>query len=261
MSSLSRISGLVPDKLFVAAIARAHRRFEPELGRIVGCYPGGGSVLDVGAWYGPWTYWLARRARRVLAFEPNPEVASVLEKCVPGNVTIRRAAASDRTGEAVLALPGGGRGTEGRASLEGLEDSTRNVSVQTLRIDDLDLDALDLADLLMIKIDVEGHERAALAGSKEILERHHPLLVVEIEERHGGIDPTVDLLAGLGYHGQVLVRGGWVSLDHFDLKAHQAETLPAAAQGGGYLQIAARGGMHYINNVVFTHAETSWDVR
>ena len=260
MSTLSKVSGLMPDKLFVAAIARAHRRFEPELGRIVASYPGGGSVLDVGAWYGPWTYWLARRARRVLAFEPNPDVAVVLERCVPSNVTVVRAAASDRAATANLTLPEGGRGTEGRASLEGLDDSTRAVAVETLRIDDLDLAALDLADLLMMKVDVEGHERAALAGAVATIERHHPLLVVEIEERHGGIAPTVDLLAGLGYRGRVLVDDAWVSLDDFDLAGHQAETL-AATQGGSYLQIAARRGTHYVNNVVFTHTETSWDVR
>ena len=144
--------------------------------------------------------------------------------------------------------------------MEGLDDSTRHVTVETLRIDDIDLEALDLADLLMMKVDVEGHERAALAGAAETISRHHPLLVVEIEERHGGIAPTVDLLAELGYQGRVLVDDAWVSLADFDLAAHQAETL-AATEGGSYLQIAARRGARYVNNVVFTHPDTSWDVR
>ena len=260
MSALSTVSGLLPDKLFVAAIARAHRRFEPELGRIVAAYPGGGSVLDVGAWYGPWTYWLSRTRGRVLAFEPNPDVASVLERCVRTNVTVRRAAASDQAGSAMLTLPDGGRGTEGRASLEGLDDGIRTVSVETLRLDDLDLDAMDLGDVNMMKVDVEGHERAALVGAMELIARLHPLLVVEIEERHGGIAPTVDLLAGLGYCGRVLVDGGWLPLSEFDLAAHQEQHL-TETQGGSYLQIAARRGSRYVNNVVFTHPETSWDVR
>ncbi len=254
------MSGLLPDKLFVAAIARAHRRFEPELGRIVASYPGGGSVLDVGAWYGPWTYWLSRSARRVLAFEPNPDVASVLERCVRPNVAVRRAAVSDQAGTAMLTLPVGGRGTEGRASLEGLDDGSRTVSVETMRLDDLDLGAADLADIHMIKVDVEGHERAALVGATELISGLHPLLVVEIEERHGGIAPTVDLLADLGYAGQVLVEDQWVPLDDFDLVAHQEQHL-AETQGGSYLTIAARRGSRYINNVVFTHPDTSWDVR
>ena len=35
MSIVSKVSSLVPDRVFVAAIARAHRKFEPELDRIV----------------------------------------------------------------------------------------------------------------------------------------------------------------------------------------------------------------------------------
>jgi FkbM family methyltransferase len=256
----SKVSGLLPDKAFVAAIARAHRRFEPELGRIVASYPGGGDVLDVGAWYGPWTYWLSRVADHVVAFEPNPDVADVLERCVRPNVRIVRAAASDAAGTAPLTLPPGGRGTEGRASLEGLDDVGRTVAVDTVRIDDLDLAALGISDLRMVKVDVEGHERAALAGAVGLLARTHPLLVVEIEERHGGIAPTVDLLADLGYSGKVLVDDRWVALAEFDLAAHQERHL-AATQGGSYLQIVARRGERYVNNVVFTHPATPWDVR
>jgi FkbM family methyltransferase len=255
VSALSKVSGLLPDSMFVAAIARAHRRFEPELGRIVASYPGGGTVLDVGAWYGPWTYWLSRKGARVIAFEPNPDVATVLEHCAGAKVTVRRAAASDHAGHAVLTLPPGGRGTEGRASLEGLDDAGTTVEVETLRLDDL-----DVSELTMMKVDVEGHERAALAGATALIERFHPLLVVEIEERHGGIAPTVDLLAGLGYQGRVLVGDAWESLATFDLAAHQEQYL-ATAEGGSYLSIAARRGVRYVNNVVFSHPQTTWDVR
>jgi FkbM family methyltransferase len=255
VGALSKVSGLLPDSVFVAAIARAHKRFEPELGRIVASYPGGGTVLDVGAWYGPWTYWLSRRGARVIAFEPNPDVAGVIEHTAGPKVSVRRAAASDQIGTATLTLPPGGRGTEGRASLEGLDDAGRTVDVETIRLDDLELD-----ELTMVKVDVEGHERAALAGATALISRFHPLLVVEIEERHGGIAPTVDLLASIGYQGKVLVDDAWRSLESFDLAAHQSEYL-AATEGGSYLRIATRRGAHYINNVVFTHPQTTWDVR
>ena len=52
----------------------------------------------------------------------------------------------------------------------------------------------------------------------------------------------------------------WRSLDSFDLAAHQSEYLEAT-QGGSYLQIATRRGGRYVNNVVFTHPQTTWDVR
>lgn len=254
MNLMSKVSDLMPDKVFVSLIGRVHRGFEPELKRIVDSYPSGGTFLDVGAWYGPWTRWIAPKASRVIAFEPNPQVAAVLEKCVAKNVVVRRAAASDTADTATLALPDGGKGTEGRASLRGLDDSSRSITVETLRLDSLDVD-----DVRMVKIDVEGHERAAIEGARGLLDKHHPLLVVEIEERHGGIAPTVELLALMGYQGKVLVDDKWIALASFDLAKHQAENLDAVA--GGYLKIAARRGPRYINNVVFRHEATSWDVR
>jgi FkbM family methyltransferase len=255
MSALSRLASLLPDKWFVRAIAHAHRRFEPELARVVSSCPAGGTAVDVGAWYGPWTYWLARRVERVVAFEPNPAVADVLERTVPANVRVVRAAASSHAGTATLTLPEGGRGTEGRASLEGLPDSTRGVEVPTCRVDEL-----DVAEVVLVKVDVEGHEHEALAGAENLVQAWHPLLVVEIEERHGGIAPTVGLLGEWGYRGQVLVDGRWVSLDDFDLRGHQERYL-AEQRSGTYLQTIARRKTRYINNVVFTHPATTWDVR
>lgn len=254
MSALSSVAGVLPDSWFVRAIAHAHKRFEPELERIVASCPRYGTAVDVGAWYGPWTYWLSQRVERVVAFEPNPDVADVLERTVRSNVRIVRAAASADAGTATLTLPAGGKGTEGRASLEGLDDSDRTVAVPTMRVDDLDVE-----NVVFLKVDVEGHEFAALSGAEKLVDRWHPLLAVEIEERHGGIAPTVDLLAGWGYRGKVLVDRSWRRLDDFDLAAHQEQFL-ATQHSGSYLQIVARRRQHYVNNVVFVHPETTWDV-
>jgi FkbM family methyltransferase len=252
---LSSLARLLPDPLFVRAIAYAHRRFEPELGRVVASCPAHGTAIDVGAWYGPWTYWLSRRVARVVAFEPNPEVADVVDRTRRGNVRLERAAVSATAGSASLALPTGGRGTEGRASLEGVSGSTRSVDVPTVRLDDLEVD-----DVVLVKIDVEGHERDALLGSEKLIERWHPLLVVEIEERHGGVARTVDLLREWDYRGRVLVDGRWFSLDEFDLAAAQ-EQYHREQRSGGYLKMIVRSGPRYVNNVVFTHPATRWDVR
>jgi FkbM family methyltransferase len=250
----SRAADLMPDVLFARLLAYSFRRFDPELTHVTGAFPRGSVAIDVGAWYGPWTYWLAKRASHVHSFEPNPQVAAVLERTVAANVTVHKAAASDITGTASLALPSGGKGTEGRASLEGLDESTRAVEVKTCRLDDLDLGTPSL-----IKIDVEGHELAALHGGANLVRTTHPLLVVELEERHGGVAPVVDLLATWGYSGRVRVEGQWRSLATFDLAAHQDEHL---AEWGttSLLKSTLRGKSKYVNNVVFTHPETTWDV-
>ena len=46
----------------------------------------------------------------------------------------------------------------------------------------------------LAKIDVEGHELPVLQGMRNLLERDHPVLIVET-----GAQDTVDLLSSLGY--------------------------------------------------------------
>lgn len=254
MTLKSSAAKLMPDILFARSLAFSYKRFDAELPIVLEAMPTGGIALDVGAWYGPWSYWLAKRASTVHAFEPNPEVARVLRNTVAKNVIVHEFAASDADGSATLALPRGGKGTEGRASLEGLSESTVAVDVKTSRLDDLHLTGVNF-----MKVDVEGHERAAIAGAEELITTEHPLLVVELEERHGGIAPAVDLLAEWGYTGRVRVEGQWRTLEDFDLAAHQAEHLDRYGTAS-FLKSAARGKSKYVNNVVFTHSATTWDV-
>jgi FkbM family methyltransferase len=257
MSLTSRAAIFLPDAAFVRMIAVAHQRFEPELAAVVGAYPLGGTAIDVGTWFGPWTRSLAKRATRVVSFEPNPDVADVLSRTLPSNVELIRSAASDRVGTATLCLPPGGRGTEGRASLEGVVGATRKVDVPTQPVDDV-VDRLQLNDVRFMKVDVEGHEIAACRGAERLLTEQHPVLAVELEERHGGISPVVEFLAGLGYAGQVMVGEQWRSLGEFDLAAHQRAHATTAT--GSYLKTAFRRGERYINNVVFTHPQSTWSV-
>lgn len=64
------------------------------------------------------------------------------------------------------------------------------------RMDELGLDAPDL-----IKIDVEGHEAAVLKGAREILSRHHPVVVMEnwFDQDYGRMLEPLQILADEGY--------------------------------------------------------------
>jgi hypothetical protein len=46
----------------------------------------------------------------------------------------------------------------------------------------------------LAKIDVEGHELPVLRGMRALLERDHPVLIVETSSQE-----TIELLHGLGY--------------------------------------------------------------
>ena len=250
MTLVSRVAAAIPDRVFTAAVARAHRRFEPELREVVAACDRDGVAVDVGAWFGPWTYWLSRRVEHVHAFEPNPEVAAALRSTARPNVTVHEVAVSDAAGAAVLSLSGRGRGSEGRSSLQALPDATLQVAVPRATLDSLDLDRVRF-----VKIDVEGHELAVLRGARTLLERWRPVVLVELEARHGDTHAVVELLTSSGYDGYFRSRQRWSPLDEATLleqqRAHEASAVRP------YLRQVLRPG-EYPNNVLFVHPAGTW---
>ncbi|MGO8873613.1 MAG: FkbM family methyltransferase, partial [Acidimicrobiales bacterium] len=169
----------VPVGLVVPAIAWQFRYLEPELGRLGELVPRDRGAVDAGVWWGPWTWWLARRVPRVDSFEPNLDLVARLESVMPPNVTLHSVALSDRTGEADLWVPSGGTGTEGRGSLEPagrIGSGWRQQPAFTSRLDEF-----ELGDVGFVKIDVEGHEFPVLQGATKLLELQRPTVMVEIE--------------------------------------------------------------------------------
>lgn len=241
-SAVAALSALVPDRVYAGVVARTYRRCEPELRQLADFCPSRGTAVDVGAWYGPWSRALAARVDRVVAFEPNPSVATILSRTVPRNVSVVRAAATDRVGTDELWVPTTGMGTEAVASLREVEHA-RAVSVPTTTID-----ALGLSDVTLLKVDVEGAELEVLRGAQSTLESCRPVLLVELEYRRGPVHEVLALLAELGYSGDILLAGHWVPLTSFDLAAHQERVAPAV---GGYLSRVLLGGPRYVNNVLF----------
>jgi len=143
--------------------------------------------LDIGAHFGMYTYELSRRCARVEAFEPIPALVSVLSKGYRGNlrVGVHAVALSDMNGETTLRVPraGWGRSTiEASNPLEGRRDPT--APVDQVRVEMRTLDSYSFTGVDFIKMDVEGHELAVLAGASETLRREEPALLVEIETRH-----------------------------------------------------------------------------
>src|SRR3954454_9072546 len=252
MTLMSRVAARLPDRYFCAAIAMAHRRFEPEMGGLIaGCDPLG-TAVDVGAWFGPWTYWLARRGETVVALEANPSVARVLRATVRENVTVHEVAVSNASGTVELSITGGGgRGAEGRSSVRDLPDATERVAVTSATLDSFHLDRVRF-----VKIDVEGHEHAVLEGATALLEQWHPVVVVELEDRYGDIRSSIQLLESLGYEGRVWKRKAWAPLD-VDALIDTQRSAQAEAGGGGYLRrVLSRA--EYVNNVLFVHPASTW---
>lgn len=221
------------------------RCYEPEVVEIMKPLLGPGAVVvDVGASFGYYTVLAARLVGpkgRVLAIEPGPQNLSVLllnllENGL-ANVEVVPAALGRAEGVVVYSRSGANGAIspyEGDPSVLATNDLVR-----MRRLDDLvgDLERLDL-----VKIDTEGAEGLVLAGAREALERHRPVLFFELSPHSltatSGVE-AADLLgelASMGYGFEVIGGGrpsgaAWSSkevLDHF------------GACGRGHLDLVAR---------------------
>jgi FkbM family methyltransferase len=201
--------------------------YEPNFSRHLLAHLGPGDVVtDVGAHIGVHALTVARRLAQlgsgtVLAFEPADDSAAKLRTAAARNgldVEIVEAACSDRPDRLPLfaderypVFDAGVRSLHGRGPQVG--------EITAVRFDDWALDRASgpLSRLDVIKLDVEGHEAAALAGMRSSLARLRPRAIyVEIKDDSLGRALTSDehlrdLLAALGY------RSTGLKFDHNEL--------------------------------------------
>jgi FkbM family methyltransferase len=153
-------------------------------------------AVDIGANVGHYTMRMAElvgRSGRVIALEPVPDTFALLAAnarlFAHANVSLLNVAASDRMAAVGIELPQFSDGLTNyyQARLTG---DPAGLTVLTVPIDALALPAT----VRLVKIDVEGHELPVLQGMRGLLERDHPVLIVETGAQH-----TADLVNSLGY--------------------------------------------------------------
>jgi hypothetical protein len=107
-------------------------------------------------------------------------------------------------------------------------------TVRVARLDDFEFDGVSF-----VKIDVEGHELGVLEGAAETIRRHHPVILMEIEQRHATrpIAEVFDWLAAAGYDAY-FIDGSVRPIAHFSYDRHQAEPLAGSTS-------------KYVNNFFF----------
>lgn len=134
------------------------------------------SFVDVGTNEGQWLPHVLRCAPhgRHLAFEPSPHLAAGLRRDFP-NVTVHQAAVSDEAGEVDFHYFAGLTGLSGLRRSPQVDEEPEVIRVRATRLDD----AIGDVAPAVIKIDVEGHELAALRGARHTIAAHRPLIVFE----------------------------------------------------------------------------------
>src|SRR5258708_20635010 len=151
MTVTSRLAAQLPEGLLVRLISLAYRRLEPEIRRLDEVCGRGGTMVDIGGWYGPWARRLIRRASRVVVIEPTP-LHEVLSRTLPSAVDVIGAAASDDRGEAEIWLPSTDGAARGVSSLH-----RRDVHAASVKVPLVTVDGLGLRDVTFIKITADGH--------------------------------------------------------------------------------------------------------
>lgn len=189
-----------------------------------GCVRPGDVVVDAGAnigylsglfsaWVGP--------SGSVHAFEPVPETFQLLVHNARvlrwTNVQLHPFALSDGNRAAVMAIPAYPEGGENLYESHlvdgnrGASAGERPVTVELRRLDDC-LDIPAGRRISLVKIDVEGHEAAVIQGGLQLLERHHPALVIEIrgnpDEAGSSAHSVLRTLSGMGYEVFMPTPGG-----------------------------------------------------
>jgi FkbM family methyltransferase len=161
-------------------------------------------AVDVGAHVGLWSRVMLIDFNHVTAFEPLPAHLECFEANIGDDpmMTLHRCAVSDVDGSLSIQMPA---------------DNTGNAHVgkDGHEVEAKPLDAFDLSEVDLLKIDVEGWEHRVVIGAEETIRRERPVVVVEQKpghaERYGvGQWDAVKLLQSFGMRQVAVISGDHV---------------------------------------------------
>ena len=147
------------------------------------------TAVQAGGNIGLWPLALSKRFESVITFEPD----AVSRECLLANVSHLRN---------VTVMPVALGGRAGTCSIDHRSLGSHRVT-EGADVDVITLDSLDLRDVDLLQLDVEGYEWHALGGACNTLARCRPIVQVELRdfgEHYGASDAQVRaFLKSLGY--------------------------------------------------------------
>lgn len=164
----------------------------------------GDIFYDVGANFGYYTALARHLGAEVHAFEPNPSVMRYIRKNAADDVVLNEVAVADKPGELVFydlfASHKSGMSSLFHDIIPELNRKTeRAITVKTITLDDY---VLDHPIPTVIKIDVENAESLVLAGARQLLTQHSPIITMELYDVPEALERTrkaYQLITDLGY--------------------------------------------------------------
>jgi FkbM family methyltransferase len=189
---LKKISSLAPPliqqemrrwKIWLDLKRGRFRSYEPEFEMLSSLVRPGDWVLDIGANVGYYSMRLSELVGRdghVFAFEPigaTAEILSFIARFAPyENLTIFNTAVSDSPELLRFSIAKNEDGLPNYFTARATENGERTVFATTI-------DSIAFPQRIsFVKIDTEGAESAVLRGMEALIERYHPILLIECDE-------------------------------------------------------------------------------
>lgn len=174
--------------------------------------------LDIGANHGLMTSLMAKSSGlkgEVIAFEAHPEIFSILKENVSdwleghsiSKIKTENLAVSNHIGNSELFITNEFESNQGSASMSESCDSNEikdRINVKTITLDTYFADIQEYIGVC--KLDIEGHEKAALDGAKELL-KQKKIRDIVYEDHTSYPSPVSDLLEHYGYKIFFLRKG------------------------------------------------------
>lgn len=180
--------------------------------------------IDAGANRGYISELLSKKSKNVISIEPIDYLANYLENVMPKNCIVLNNAASSIEGKIMIKIPLNKKGKDISAlssieRLNNFEDSDevtshRETLIEMITIDSYVDSMFPERKIDFIKIDVEGHEESLIEGSKKTIIKHSPIVLIEMEQRHGAsLEKIYDFFASNGFSSYYVDNGKLNSSD------------------------------------------------
>ncbi len=144
-------------------------------------------ILDIGAWVGTWSMAMNKFCGRIVAFEPDPLHYECLVKNVSEDIETHQLAVGQE--QKMISL-----------SEDDFTQSKRVIGEGTIPM--VTVDSLQIEDVDLIKIDVEGYEMEVLKGAIETL-KNTEYLMIELNnntKKYGSNNIAVEkFISSLGF--------------------------------------------------------------
>ncbi|WP_397575327.1 FkbM family methyltransferase [Sphingorhabdus sp.] len=143
----------------------------------------GNCFVDVGANCGAMSLAAASLvgpSGRVVAFEPNPKQAALLEKSSKVNgfeIEIKRIGLSDSSGSVEMIIPKSSSGYGAIAHGKTASEHDEVIEIQVCASGEA-MVTCGLAQIDLLKVDIEGHEEIFFRGGNEFLSKHPPVHIL-----------------------------------------------------------------------------------